>query len=112
MFNFSFFKLLYNVLIHLYHISATRPTPITIPLHSLLVSVAEKATLGIEGIAERNRRRDRTKVDLKVERHVGAGVVVRLHGTADLVVSDLGVDLLPLPEDVVDHGVVHVEEGF
>jgi hypothetical protein len=28
------------------------------------------------------------------------------------VVSDLGIDLLPLPEDVVDHGVVHVEEGL
>lgn len=28
------------------------------------------------------------------------------------MVSDLGVDLLPLPEDIVDHGVVHVEEGF
>lgn len=83
---------------------------VTTPLHSLFVSVAKQTTLCVESIAQRNRRRDRTKVDLKVERHVGAGVVVRLHGAADLVVSDLGVDLLPLPEDVVDHGVVHVEE--
>jgi hypothetical protein len=88
---------------------ATYPIPATTPLHSLLVSVAEKTTLGIESITQRNRRRNRTEVDLKVERHVGASVVVRLHRAADLVVSDLGIDLLPLPEDVVDHGVVHVE---
>jgi len=99
-------------LIRVYHISATVPTPITIPLHSLLVGVAEKTTLGIESVTKRNRRRNRTKVDLKVKRHVGASVVVRLDRAADLVVSDLGVELLPLPEDVVDHGVVHVEEGF
>jgi len=84
----------------------------TTALGFLLVSVAEKTTLSIESITQRNRRRDGTKVDLKVERHVGAGVVVGLHGAADLVVSDLEVDLLPLPVDVVDVGVVHVEEGL
>ena len=88
------------------------PIPTTAPLRSLLVSVAEQTTLSIKSIAQRNRRRDRTKVDLKVESHVGAGVVVRLHRAADLVVSDLEVELLPLPVDVVDVGVVHVEEGL
>lgn len=94
------------------HFCALCPVSIAIPLHPLLVSVAEQTTLSVKSVAKGNRRRDRTKVDLKVERHVGAGVVVRLDRTADLMVSDLGVDLLPLPEDVVDHGVVHVEKGF
>jgi hypothetical protein len=79
---------------------------------TLLICIAEEPTLSIEGITQSNRRRDRTEIDLEVERHVGAGVVVRDDRTADLVVSDLRIDLLPFPVHVVDHGVVHVEERF
>lgn len=80
----------------------------------LLVGVAKNLTLGIEQLANLDRRRNGPEVDLEIERDVDTAAVgeVRRCGRAtDLVETVLEVLLLPLPVDVVDHAVVEIEEG-
>jgi hypothetical protein len=78
----------------------------------LLVGVAEDFALGIEKIADGNRRRDGAKVNFEIRGDVGAGRVARSRLAADFMQAGGWVSLLPLPVDVVDLGVVEVEEGF
>ena len=80
--------------------------------YSLLVSVAKHATLRVEKITDGNRGCDGSEVDFVVRGDVRAGGVAGSGLAADFVQADGGVLLLPLPVDVVDLGVVEVEEGF
>lgn len=96
-------------LCHLYGISIQKQLHIDF---LLVVSIAKNAALCVQKIANGDRGCNGAEVDFEVGGHVGAGGVVADGLAADFVQADGRVLLLPLPVDVVDLGVVEVEERF